>query len=283
MRKINVFLLTNLVILTGCTSLDKNIPINKQEQYHLLKGMNYSRKENYSKGLRECEKAYKINKKDKIVLKEMGRTYSKLENYDKGIYYYEKALEVDSKDRESIRNLSYLYFIKGNYKKSLCFIKELAKENKDYETRKFLSYLLYENKKYKEAYISFERVLQEEAEFDKIYCGAYKDILIKLGKQDELKLFLEEQLKNYSTDEEVVVFYSNGMGRNFGRYDLGERELKRYIASYGGSDSLYLALAEAFYGIGDKKEAEKILTLVSSNRRYDENKIELKERLRKRI
>lgn len=260
--KNKIFYVLTFILLTGCSSVNKISSSKKKEDYKLLKGMNYTREENYNQGLKEYEKIYKTDKNNPIILKELGKTYARLENYDDGIKYYKKALKIDKKDKESMRNLSYLYFLKGDFKTSFEYIERLSQKDRDFETRKFRSYLLYKNKKYKEAYQEFKNIQAEDTNFDLTYSEAYIEILDRLNKKDEIKSFLEKGIKENSANEEFIILYSCKMGEYFDKYNLGEREIKRYISSYGGSRNLYITLAQMAKKQKNDREEKTLLKLI---------------------
>ena len=279
-----IFLLT--LIFTACSSSnvkkDENMKESKEE-YYILKGINYVREENYTKALKEYEKAYQKNENNVITLKEIARTYVKLKDYDRGIYYYNRVLKLDSKDQESIRNIGYTYYLKNDNRKALEYLNKLSADGTNAETLKLKAYLLYENKDYKNAYKNFKQVFLQEKELDLFYYKVYAKLLNDIGKKEELRIFLEKELEKYSSNKDYVIFYSYALGEYFGEYAQGEREVKRYIVSYGGDDSLYIALAYMIYNQKEYSQAESALKLVSYRERYNKDYLDLEERLRERI
>ena len=106
MKKNSIIFLIIILILAGCSSsqVKKSEEVETKEEYYILKGINYVREGNYTKGLKEYEKAYQKNENNIITLKEIARTYIKLGDYESGIYYYSRALCFNSRKR----NGSYL-------------------------------------------------------------------------------------------------------------------------------------------------------------------------------
>ena len=279
-----IFLL--ILIFTSCSSADVNKAAegkDSREEYYILRGINYVREENYVKALKEYEKAYQKNENNIITLKEIARTYVKLKDYDKGIYYYSRALKADPKDQECIRNLGYTYYLKNDNKKALEYLNKLSSEGAGAETLKLKGYLLYERKDLKNSYKTFKEVFAKEEQPDLFYCKIYADLLSDMGKKEELRIFLEKGLERNSADKDYVIFYAYALGEYFGEYQQGEREIKRYIVSYGGNDSLYIALAYMIYNQKEYSQAESALKLVSYRERYNKEYLDLEERLRKRI
>lgn len=284
MKKSSIIFLL-ILIFTACSSSnlkDENTRESKEE-YYILRGINYVREENYTRALKEYEKAYQKNENNIITLKEIARTYVKLGDYDKGIYYYNRALKIDSKDQESIRNIAYTYYLKNDNKKSLEYLNKLSSDGANAETIKLKAYLLYENKDYKTAYRNFKEVFSRENNLDLFYYKIYAQLLNDIGKKEELRIFLEKELEKNNSNREYVIFYSYALGEYFNEYAQGEREVKRYIVSYGGNDSLYIALAYMIYNQKEYSQAESALKLVSYKERYNKDYLELEERLRKRI
>lgn len=284
-KKNRIIFLIIVLIFVGCTSNEvKNTKANEtKEEYYILKGINHVREGNYNKALKEYEKAYQKNENNIITLKEIARTYVKVGEYDRGIYYYSRALKVDSKDQESLRNMGYIYFLKDDLKKSLSYLNKLTSEGVSFETMKLKAYLLYKEKNYKGAYKTFKQVFEKEKQLDLIYYKIYAELLNDMGKKEELRIFLEKGIEKYGTEKDFIVFYSYAIGEYFGEYALGEREIKRYIVSHGGSDSLYMTLAYMIYNQKEYAQAESALKLVSYRERYNKDYLELEERLRERI
>lgn len=256
---------------------------NSREEYYILRGINYVREENYTKALKEYEKAYEKNENNIITLKEIARTYVKLKDYDKGIYYYTRALKIDNKDQECIRNIGYTYYLKNDNKKSLEYLNKLSADGAGAETLKLKAYLLYESKDFKNSYKTFREVFEKEGQMDLFYCKIYANLLSNMGRKEELRIFLEKGMEKYSSDREYVIFYAYAVGEYFGEYSQGEREIKRYIVSYGGNDSLYIALAYMIYNQKEYSQAESALKLVSYRERYSKDYLDLEERLREKI
>ena len=281
------------MIFTACSSSNVKTGEVKEskEEYYILRGINYVREENYTKALKEYEKAYQKNENNIITLKEIARTYIKLKDYDSGIYYYGRALKIDPKDQECLRNIGYTYYLKGDNKKSLEYLNKLSADGINAETLKLKSYLLYEKKDYKNAYRNFKSVFAKENQegnktenqLDLFYYKIYTELLNDMGKKEELRIFLEKKLEKYETDRDYVIFYSYALGEYFGEYYQGEREIKRYIVSYGGNDALYIALAYMIYNQKEYSQAESAMKLVSYKERYNKDYLDLEERLRKRI
>lgn len=285
-KKNSIILFIMILVFTACTSGDvKNSQNNEdtKEEYYILRGINYTREGNYTKALREYEKAYQKNENNIITLKEIARTYAKLEDYDKGVYYYTRALKIDSKDKESLRNLGYIYFLQGDLKKSLEYINKIPAEELNSETAKLKASLLYKRKDYKTAYKTFKQVFAKENKLDLISYKIYVELLNDMGRKEELRVFLEKGMEKYNSDRDFVIFYSYAVGEYFGEYELGEREIKKYIVSYGGNDSLYMTLAYMIYNQKEYAQTESAMKLVSYRERYSKDYLELEERLKGRI
>ena len=288
MKKNSIIFLVIILIFTSCSSSTqvknkKTNQVETKEEYYILKGINYVREGNYTKGLKEYEKAYQKNENNIITLKEIARTYIKLEDYEKGIYYYLRALKIDSKDQESLRNLGYVYFLKDNPKQSLAYLNKLSSKGINFETLKLKAYLLYEEKDFKTAYKNFKVIFSQEGQLDLIYYKIFANLLNDMGKKEELRIFLEKGKEKYGSEKDFIIFYSYGVGEYFGEYELGEKEIKRYIVTYGGNDSLYMTLAYMIYNQKEYAQAESALKLVSYREKYNNDYMELKERLREKI
>lgn len=284
-RKNSIIFLAVVLIFTACSSsnVKTSLQDDTKEEYYILKGINYAREENYIRALKEYEKAYQKNENNIITLKETARVYVKLQEYDKGIYYYSRALKIDDKDYESLRNTGYIYFLKKEPKRALKYLDALPSDKTNSETLKLKAYLLYDEKDYKAAYQNFKKAFAEEGKLDLIYFKIFAELLKDMGKKEELRIFLEKQLEKYSSNKDFIIFYSYALGEYFGEYDLGEREIKRYIVSYGGSDALYTTLAYMIYNQQEYADAESTLKLISYRERYNKDYLELEERLREKI
>ncbi len=284
-KKNSIIFFIIILIFTACTSskVKSTHKEGTKEEYYILKGINYVREGNYTKALKEYEKAYQKNEDNIITLKEIARTYVKLGDYDRGIYYYSRALKIDGKDQESLRNTGYIYFLKGDLKKSLVYLNKVSPEGINAETIKLKAYLLYKERDLKNAYKNFKQVFSQEKQLDLVYYKIYSELLNDMGKKEELRVFLEKGMGKYNSDRDFVIFYSYAVGEYFGEYALGEKEIKRYIVSYGGSDSLYMTLAYMIYNQKEYAQAESALKLVSYRERYNKDYLELEERLREKI
>ena len=280
MKRINIILIV-IILLSGCTSteINKSKNLKEKEEYYIIKGMNYERDNSYTKALKEYEKAYKLNKNNIITLKDIAGIYTKLKDYDNGIFYYEKALKLDERDNDVIRNISFVYFLKKDYKKSLEYIGKIPYSDKNVESLKLESYLLYMTKNYEKSYDIFQMVLKENSEIDISYYEIYLNLLEKLNKKNEMRIFLENNLIKNRNNEKYVIFYANSLKNYFDEYSLGEKELKRYIVTYGGNDDVYLTLAEIFYEEQKTDKSKEILNFISNKGRYSEKYLYLKERL----
>ena len=284
-KKNSIIFFIVILIFTACTSSEVKSTHKEdtKEEYYILKGINYAREGNYTKALKEYEKAYQKNEDNIITIKEIARTYVKLGDYDRGIYYYSRALKIDGKDQESLRNTGYIYFLKGDLKKSLVYLNKVSPEGINAETIKLKAYLLYKERDLKNAYKNFKQVFSQEKQLDLVYYKIYSELLNDMGKKEELRVFLEKGMGKYNSDRDFVIFYSYAVGEYFGEYALGEKEIKRYIVSYGGSDSLYMTLAYMIYNQKEYAQAESALKLVSYRERYNKDYLELEERLREKI
>lgn len=285
MKKTNICILIFILCLTSCTSTNKklNSEKGKEIEYRLLKGINYTRQGEYFKGLKEYNIVYEMDKKNILVLKELGKVYTNLNEYNKGKYYYLKALKLDNEDQETLKNLAYICFLQKNYKESFNYINRLSTKKIDLEMLKLKSYILYKEENYEEAYKIFNDILKDDDNFDLEYYKSFSEVLDKTDKKDELRLFLENNKEKYKNNKEYVIFYSYGIANYFKQYKLAENELKRYIVSYGGNDELYIALAYMKYSQKNYKEADMALKFVSDKAKYSENYLKIKERLKGRI
>lgn len=271
-KKISILFI--LIFLLGCSSSDPKK--NEREEYFLIRGLNYSKENNLIGALGEYEKALDENSKNIITLKEIAKVYARLEEYDLSIKYYKKALDIDKKDIDSLKGISVVNYLSGETGKALSYIKDIPTNALEPEIKKYRAYLLYEKKDYKKSIKEFEEIFENSKEFDKVYSRIYLELLSKNKKNENLRIFLEENKEKFKDNREYLLFYFDSIGEYFGEYEKIEKEIKREIAEKGGDDELYLALTKVIYSQHEYAKAKYSFKLISDKERYKKNYLELK-------
>ena len=104
-----ILLIISLLLLIGCTSADNK---DKKEHY-LIRGMNYSKNGDFTKAISEYKKFYEIDKKDPVLLREMGLAYAQIGNYEISKKYYLEALKLEPQDQVTLSNMAILFYKMG--------------------------------------------------------------------------------------------------------------------------------------------------------------------------
>jgi len=277
-NKITLLLVSTLII--GCSSVDSKKL--KQAEHSLLKGMNYAREQKYTEALKEYNKVLHIDSNNFYALKETARANAILKNYKESISFYKQALKINEKDVNSLTGISYVYYLTEDFSKALKYIKQIPLDELTVDTKLFKGLLLFKNNDEQEGVFEFEEGFSQIDHFDKEYASIYMTLLNKEKQVEKMRIFLEENKNKYSNNEDFVIFFAESVENYFYEFDIAEEMLKRYIATYGGNDNLYVALAKTIYN-GQKTKNSKREKKQNLKDIEKQNNTTIKGRLRKSL
>lgn len=275
-NKITLLLVSTLVI--GCSSVDSKKL--KKAEYSLLRGMNYAREKQYTEALNEYDKVLEIDSNNFYALKETARAYAILKNYKKSISFYKQALKINDVDTNSLMGISYVYYLTEDFSKALKYIKKISTDKLNTEAQFFKGFLLFQDGDEQEGIFEFEEAFNKINHFDKEYAEIYMTLLNEEKQIEKMRIFLNENKEKYSDSEDFTIFFTESIENYFYEFDVAEDILKRYIATYGGSDNLYVTLAKTIYN-GQERKNLKYVKRQKFKDIKKQNNIKIKGRLRK--
>lgn len=252
--KISILLLI-LVFFISCSK----VKINKEGDYALLRGINFSQQENYEKAMEEYQKSFDINPQNIILLKEMGYTYYQFGNYKKAEEYWLMALSIDNKDENLIKNLVTLYYEMGEYSKSREIIKNSYNPKAAYY-KKIDALINYRENKLEESYKLFKEINVEELDEKSILI--YFEILKKLNKKEELYYLLKSSYPYFSKDKRYLIEYSKILSNDYQLNDESEKVLLNYLIENGNDDEILLQLSMLYLKMGKKDKSDQVFKLI---------------------
>lgn len=265
-----------LLLISGSLISCTNVKTNKEAEYSLLRGINYSQQGKHEKAMDEYFKSYKINPKNFILLKEMGYSYYQFGDYKKAEEYWLKALELNSKDENLIKNLVTLYYEEGNYNKSLNCMEYSYNPNNGYY-QKIRALINYNKGNIQESYRIFKNIPTEN--FDKKTALIYIEVLQRLNNRSDLFYFLKNTYPSLRKNKEFLIKYSQILSDSFNMKRDSEKVLMEYLMENGSDDEILLQLSILYFKLGEKKKARDTFKLIKSENIFEEEYNNLKERL----
>ena len=231
-----LFFLGVSVFLVSCSNVQKN----KEMEYSLLRGVNYSQQNQYEKAIIEYQKAYVLDSNNVILLKEMGYCYYQFGDYTKAEEFWLKALKQTPNDESLIKN-SY-------------------NPNDDYYLKLRALMLYSKNNKLK----SYELLKEIDTEkFDVDTAIKYMEILKELDKRDELYYFMKNSYSLFKDNKEYIIAYAQNLSGVYSMNKEAQNILLDYIVINGNDNDIYLQLSGIYLKIGEKKKAEDTYRLMS--------------------
>ena len=240
--KISILLLI-LVFFISCSK----VKINKEGDYALLRGINFSQQGNYEKAMEEYQKSFDINPQNIILLKEMGYTYYQFGNYKKAEEYWLMALSIDNKDENLIKNLVTLYYEMGEYSKSREIIKNSYNPKAAYY-KKIDALINYRENKLEESYKLFKEINVEE-----------------------LYYLLKSSYPYFSKDKRYLIEYSKILSNDYQLNDESEKVLLNYLIENGNDDEILLQLSMLYLKMGKKDKSDQVFKLISEKEIFNLN------------
>ena len=118
---IKVLLILSLIFCVGCSNSN-----SKEEKYSFIRGINLYQKGKKKDALKEYKKAYEINSKNIVVIKEIAFLSYELGDVNSAIDFYEEAYKLDPSDKDVVKNLVNLYYSKGDLEKSREYLEKIS-------------------------------------------------------------------------------------------------------------------------------------------------------------
>ena len=118
---IKVLLILSLIFCVGCSNSN-----SKEEKYSFIRGINLYQKGKKKDALKEYKKAYEINSKNIVVIKEIAFLSYELGDVNSAIDFYEEAYKLDPSVKDVVKNLVNLYYSKGDLEKSREYLEKIS-------------------------------------------------------------------------------------------------------------------------------------------------------------
>lgn len=274
MRKLTkgLFLLIIVLSLISCSNTRKN----KEAEYSLLRGVNYSQNGEYEKAMEEYFKSYEIAPQNIILLKEIGYNYYQFGDYEKAEEFWLRALKLEPKDEILIRNLSTLYYEQEEYEKSIEVIQN-SYNLKDSYYQKLYGLISYKKGKFQESYSFFKNIPVKN--YDIKTALVYIKVLRVLNKKEELYVFLQKIYQFYKNNKEFTIVYSQILLEDFNLTKKSEEVLINYLLENGSEDEILLQLSMLYFQMGEIEKARDAFKLVSERDILQLKYQKLKEKL----
>lgn len=269
-----ILLIVGLLLLMGCTSADQK----KNKEHHLIRGMNYSKSGNYTKAIEEYKYFYELDKKNPILLREMGLAYAKLGDYGIAEKYYLEAIRLDPKDQVTLSNMAILSYKMGKLKESRYYLSQIASDSIDYKIYLLKGYIAYDEKRDEDAYFNFTKVLNLINVEDYTFINKYVEILQKTNRTNEIYPFIYRVYENKKNDPNAVITYSRFLVDVFNDYDGALKALKTYNAREK-NNGVILEIAKRSFEVGRVNDTELYLKLLTDAYKYDLDVLNLKKEI----
>lgn len=104
-----------LYLVLLCASLSACLNISKNANYFFIKGLNEYQKGNKTIALENYKTAYKMDKENIKILRELGFLYADLGNLEESKKFYNEALRIREYDENSIESLLEIAYIENDY------------------------------------------------------------------------------------------------------------------------------------------------------------------------
>ncbi len=267
-----------LLSFVGCTTIK---PQNKIE-YHLIRGMNYSKVGDYPSAIKEYNEYYRVDRKNSILLGEMAMAYGQLGDYSMAERYYLENLKVAPNDNITLLNLSTLYYKTKNFEKSKRYLKKIPENTSNYRVFLLKGYLYYEEKDYEKTYFNLNKVFEigglGQDIISQELIERYVDVLENTSRWYEIYPFIIKAYNLKKYDKNIVLTSSRLLAEKFDDYETSMKFLKEYTANER-SDEIILELAKLNFEIENFTQSKLYLQLLDEGYKYNLEVLSLKERL----
>lgn len=269
-----ILLIVGLLLLIGCTSADQK----KKKEHHLIRGMNYSKSGDYTKAIEEYRYFYEIDKKDPILLREMGLAYAQLGDYRPAEKYYLEALKLDPKDQITLSNMAILSYKMGKLRESRYYLSQISSDSIDFKIYLLKGYIAYDEKRNEDAYLNFTKVLNLIKIEDYVFVNKYVEILKKTNRTNEIYPFIYKVYEDKKNNPDAVITYSRFLIDVFNDYDGAFKSLKTYNAGEK-NNRVILEIAKRNFEVGRINDTELYLKLLTDAYKYDLDVLNLKKEI----
>ncbi len=272
MKKSHLAILILAFILVGCTNAGKR----SKTEYLVIKGINLSQEGNYTQALKEFESAYKKDKKNLIVLRQMAYIYSNFGDYNKAKRYYNEVLLIEENDPFAVSNLAILYYKTGDYEKSLAEIQKLSPDSITAKIQKVRAFNYYQMGDYDKALYYFENMLSTTDYIDAEFTQKYVDTLKKKGNSNKGYMYLYEVYNKYNRALDVSLLYSEYVYSEFNDVNSAIDVLEKYTLNVDRNEAVFFKLANYYYLAENYKKSKLYLNLLSDKYKYHLDTLNLK-------
>ena len=107
-------------------------PQDQIVKFHFNQGLYYLINQDYMKAIEKFEEAYRVERKDVLVLIYMGILLIKRKNYYAAEKYLQDAVKIDDQNDDAWFYLGESYFKAGEYRKALDIFEDVRKLNPGY-------------------------------------------------------------------------------------------------------------------------------------------------------
>ena len=241
LKKIGITFLIGTTLLTGCTnSKPKTEKINKEENYAIIRGMNYGEAGKYDESIKAFLKAYSINPNNIMTVRSLGLVYSRAGDTATGEKYFLEALKIDKYDKEALYNYAILKYDVGKYDEALELLNTIKIENVDNRIYIARGGIYYKLKNYEKSFQEFTKIIGDD-DYSKDIYQIYIDVMQKSGRGDKIYEFTYNLYKKNVNDKDKMDVFKDYL-IFIGAYDEAEKVLKEYTIKNGYSLEITLDL-----------------------------------------
>lgn len=266
--KIKIYALLFFIFFLGACSNNEVSDTYKEEQYSIIKGLNFSQEGKYSIAIGEYFKAYKINSSNPFTLRELALNYGKSGDLVNSEKFYKELLAVLPNDPSTLYNLGILYYNQQRFQDSLNILSKIGIENLTADTKSLEAFDYYRLGKVDEAYKRLQ-LLQEAKKDDIEFSKIYIEILMKIGKLGELHPYISKVYANNLNNPEIVYLYANHLNNNLGKYKEAIEVYETYTINYGIQKEILLDAAKLSLENYNYDASKKYLNLVPEKFKYE--------------
>lgn len=238
----------------------------KEANYYFIKGLNEYQRENKINALENYEKAYKLDKNNIKILKELAFLYADLGNLEKAQEFYEKVLKINNFDENALENLLMILF--GKASQEQVNIEKIEKYSEKIINKKSLlyNYSCLKIAMYKKDYLSANtflvKVLEDEnsLKYKEDFYSMYLEILENSNQKNEsyskVKIF-SKLYPRYTEDKNFIIDYVKILDRK-----QAEDVLLRAVVDIEDNRELLEKLAKIYYESGNIRKYKEVMAIL---------------------
>ncbi|MEI6857009.1 tetratricopeptide repeat protein [Psychrilyobacter sp.] len=240
--------------------------------------MNYSKSGNYTKAIEEYKYFYEVDKKDPILLREMGLAYAQLGNYKTAEKYYLETIKLDPKDQTTLSNMAILSYKMGKLKESRYYLSQIPSDSIDFKIYLLKGYIAYDEERNEDAYLNFTKVLNLTKVENSAFINKYVEVLQKTNRTNEIYPFIYKVYEDKKNNPNAVITYSRFLIDVFNDYGGAFKALKTYNAREK-NNRVILEIAKRSFEVGKINDTELYLKLLTDAYKYDLDVLNLKKEI----